>query len=172
MRALLRASPFAIARGQTFERSCSGQRKTLHELWLSRRSVSRPGIRDFRLRMNGGRPSRSRPGDRRDVQLLQALATGEEGRHHRIATVRLPGLSCSPRPFRVGCVAVTGERKAPVLVVGESDLSDRGGHTDGGELAQARAQRALRAWASYRANGAGLAPHLSGKRGVLVLVAG
>ena len=58
------------------------------------------------------------------------------------ATVRLPRLIMLPETILVAdVVAVTYEKRTPLLAVGEiKTYPDRGGHTDGGELAQARAQ--------------------------------
>jgi len=139
-------SPFAIARGQTFERILfRNNGKTLHEALVEAGVLSSrsKGFADFRLRMNGGRLRDHDQAIAGTSKLLQALATGKEKvAIIASATVRLPRLIMLPETILVSdVVAVTGERKAPVLVVGEiKTYPDRGGHTDGGELAQARAQ--------------------------------
>ena len=139
-------SPFAIARGQTFERilfRING--KTLHEALIEAGVLSArsKGFADFRLRMNGGRLRDHDQAITGTSKLLQALAAGKA----KVAiiaspTVRLPRLIMLPETILVAdVVGVTYEKKAPLLVVGEiKTYPDRGGHTDGGELAQARAQ--------------------------------
>jgi hypothetical protein len=139
-------SPFAIARGQTFERILfRNNGKTLHEALIEAGVLSArsKGFADFRLRMNGGRLRDHDQAITGTSKLLQALAAGKA----KVAiiaspTVRLPRLIMLPETILVADVlAVTYEKKAPVLVVGEiKTYPDRGGHTDGGELAQARAQ--------------------------------
>jgi len=139
-------SPFAIARGQTFERILfRNNGKTLHEALIEAGVLSArsKGFADFRLRMNGGRLRDHDQAITGTSKLLQALAAGKA----KVAiiaspTVRLPRLIMLPETILVAdVVGVTYEKKAPLLVVGEiKTYPDRGGHTDGGELAQARAQ--------------------------------
>lgn len=139
-------SPFAIARGQTFERILfRNDAKTLHEALVEAGVLTArsKGFADCRLRMNGGKLRDHDQAIAETSRLLDALASGKS--HVAIiasATVRLPRLIMLPETILVAdVVAVTYEKKAPVLVVGEiKTYPDRGGHTDGGELAQARAQ--------------------------------
>jgi hypothetical protein len=93
--------------------------------------------------MNGGRLRYHDQAIAGTSKLFQALAAGKA--HVAIiasATVRLPRLIMLPETILVAdVVAVTGDRESPILAVGEiKTYPDRGGHTDGGELAQARAQ--------------------------------
>jgi len=139
-------SPFAIARGQTFERILfRNNAKTLHEA-LVEAGVLTPrskGFADFRLRMNGGKLRDHDQAISETGKLLDALASGKsQVAIIASATVRLPRLIMLPETILVAdVVAVTHAEKVPVLVVGEiKTYPDRGGHTDGGELAQARAQ--------------------------------
>jgi len=139
-------SPFAIARGQTFERILfRNDGKTLHEALVEAGVLSShsKGFADFRLRMNGGRLRDHDQAIAGTSKLFQALAVGKA--HVAIiasATVRLPRLIMLPETILVADIlAVTGDRESPILAVGEiKTYPDRGGHTDGGELAQARAQ--------------------------------
>jgi hypothetical protein len=139
-------SPFAIARGQTFERILfRNDGKTLHEALVEAGVLSArsKGFADFRLRMNGGRLRDHDQAIAGTSKLLQDISVGKaKVAIIASATVRLPRLIMLPETILVAdVVAVTGDRKAPVLVVGEiKTYPDRGGHTDGGELAQARAQ--------------------------------
>ena len=140
-------SPFALARGQTFERILfRDDAKTLHESLVEAGVLSRraKGFADFRLRMNGGRRVRDQDeAIAATSQLFLALAVGKaKVAIIASATVRLPRLIMLPETILVAdVVAVTGEKKAPILMVGEiKTYPDRGGYTDGAELAQARAQ--------------------------------
>ncbi len=139
-------SPFAIARGQTFERILfRNDGETLREALVEAGVLSSRvrGFADFRLRMNGGRLRDHDEAIAATSKLLQTLAAGKAAvAIIASATVRLPRLIMLPETILVAdVVAVTGDRKAPVLMVGEiKTYPDRGGYTDGAELAQARAQ--------------------------------
>src|SRR2546422_6812196 len=139
-------SPFALARGQTFERILfRDDAKTLRESLVEAGVLSprAKGFADFRLRMNGGRLQDHHQAIEATSKLLQALAAGKaKVAIIASATVRLPRLIMLPETILVAdVVAVTGEKRAPVLMVGEiKTYPDRGGYTDGAELAQARAQ--------------------------------
>jgi len=139
-------SPFAIACGQTFERILfRNGGETLRESLVEAGVLSprAKGFADFRLRMNGGRLRDYDQAIEATSKLLQALAAGKaQVAIIASATVRLPRLIMLPETILVAdVVAVTGEKKAPVRMVGEiKTYPDRGGYTDGAELAQARAQ--------------------------------
>ncbi len=139
-------SPFAIVRGQTFERILfRNGGETLRESLVEAGVLSprAKGFADFRLRMNGGRLRDHDQAIEATSKLLQTLAVGKaQVAIIASATVRLPRLIMLPETILVAdVVAVTGEKKAPVLTVGEiKTYPDRGGYTDGAELAQARAQ--------------------------------
>src|SRR2546422_1674559 len=89
-------SPFAIARGRTFERILfRNNGTTLHEALIEAGVLSArsKGFADFRLRMNGGRLRDHDQAIAGTSKLLQALAAGKA--HVSIiasATVRLPRL--------------------------------------------------------------------------------
>ncbi len=139
-------SPFAMARGMTFERvlfrnAAEVLREALVEAGVLKDQTG--GFADFRLRMSGGKLRDLDEAIDGTARLLRDLAAGK-GRVALIAgaTVRLPRLIMLPETILVAdVVAVTNDEKMPALVVGEiKTYPDRGGYTDGGELAQARAQ--------------------------------
>jgi len=169
-------SPFAIARGRRSSASCSGTtERRFTKLWLrpafcplaprdspifgedERRASSR-----FTTRRSQGRPNCS-----------SACYREGKGRHHRIRDSALARLIMLPETILVSdVVAVTRERKAPVLVVGEIKTYSRPRRPHGWWRAGsgARASGRLRAWASYRANELGLAASISvASEGFLVL---
>ena len=139
-------SPFAIARGQTFERILfRDDAKVLREALVEAGVVETKakGLADFRLRMNGGRLRDHDEAIEATSRLLKDLAVGKaKSRIIASATIRLPRLIMLPETILVAdVVVVTGDKKSPVLMVGEiKTYPDRGGYTDGDELAQARAQ--------------------------------
>lgn len=139
-------SPFAIARGQTFERSLfRDDAKALREALIEAAVLpeNAKGFADFRLRVNSGA-----------MQDLDAAIAGTSELLSRIAlrkaapaiiagaSIRLPRLVMLPETILVAdVVAVDTRDELPTLIVGEiKTYPDRGGYTDGGELAQARAQ--------------------------------
>ena len=142
-------SPFAIARGQSFERSLyrNGGRAMFQSLIEADvLPDASSGLEDFRLRVNGGRLHR----------LDQALAaTAELFRHVAQstdrstgpwlvagATVRVPGGVMLPEAILVLDALVIDWTTIPTrLVVGEiKTYPDRAGYTDQSELATTRAQ--------------------------------
>jgi hypothetical protein len=142
-------SPFAIARGQSFERSLyrSGGRamfQALRESGVLPESAS--GLEDLRLRMNGGRLQRLDESLAATADLLRALARSKRPSEGPWlvagATVRVPGGVMLPEAILVLDALVIHRAKTPPrLIVGEiKTYPDRAGYTDPSELATARAQ--------------------------------
>ena len=140
-------SPFAIARGQAFERGLfrNGADKLIQE--LIRQGVLRggsAGLADFRLRMNGGRCRSLDDARDQTADLLRQAAVKPKSAPAVVAgaTVTIPGGVMLPEALLVLDVLVIrpGEER-PELVVGEiKTYPDRAGYTDKSELATARAQ--------------------------------
>lgn len=142
-------SPFAIARGLTFERSLfKDDAAALHEELVRVRALpsSRGGFRDFRLRMNSGPEHDLDSALASTVRFLQDAARSKRPEDLPSilagAVVRVPGGLMLPEAILVIdvlLVTVVGGRV--VLVVGEvKTYPYRGGYTDASELATARAQ--------------------------------
>jgi hypothetical protein len=140
-------SPFAIARGQSFERGLfrNGADKLIQA--LIRKKVLPPGssgVADFRLRMNGGRCRTLDDARRETSDLLRQAAIRPKSVSAVVAgaTVTIPGGVMLPEALLVLDVLVIrpGEQ-LPEIVVGEiKTYPDRAGYTDARELATARAQ--------------------------------
>jgi hypothetical protein len=145
-------SPFAIARGLTFERVLFRREAEALRGALIRAKVLPPeatGFRDFRLRRAGG-PYRDLDKARAATASLLTEATAAATPAARAAipsilagpVVRVPGGVMLPEAILViDVLVVRMDRTPPLLIVGEiKTYPDRGGYTDGGELATARAQ--------------------------------
>ena len=145
-------SPFAIARGQTFERALFRDRAKSLVVALLKAGVlppDRSGFKDFRLRQHGG-PHRNlddalaatieflrqvaKARTKRELEQLPAVLAGP--------VVRIPGGLMLPEAILViDVLAVQVVDLRPLLMVGEiKTYPDRAGYTDTGELATARAQ--------------------------------
>jgi hypothetical protein len=149
VKATMGQSPFALARGQQFERLLySKGGEPLYEQLRKHKVVpeSASGLADFRLRINGGRLRGLDDALAATSALLKELA----GRKSRpddpwlvaSATVRIPGGVMLPEAMLVLDSLVIGHDTKPrTLMVGEiKTYPDRGGYTDPAELATARAQ--------------------------------
>jgi hypothetical protein len=140
-------SPFAIQRGQTFERSLFANAAASLVGELQRTDVLPAGsvsFEDCRLRLHGG-PFHSLDDSRaRTSQLLRKAAAGEGDRPLLVAggTICVPGGVMLPEAILViDALVIRADRRPPLLVVGEiKTYPDRAGYTDRGELAGARAQ--------------------------------
>jgi hypothetical protein len=145
-------SPFAIARGQTFERALfRNQAESLRKA-LIRAGVlpeGSSGFQDFRLRRLGGPHQTLNDARQATADFLAEAARAETPRERRKVptilagpVVRIPGGIMLPEAILViDVLVVLVESERPVLMVGEiKTYPDRGGFTDGGELAAARAQ--------------------------------
>jgi len=141
-------SPFAIARGQTFERSLFwDEGKALREE-LERTDVlpkGSAGWADLRMRAIGGPMPDLDAARLATLDILQRL--GGKGAKDRpsivaSATLLIPSGVMLPEALLViDVLAIRYEKDAVRLTVGEiKTYPDRGGHTDVEELAGARAQ--------------------------------
>ena len=147
-------SVFALTRGNSFERELlrGGATRLLEE--LIRKGVlpeEAEGLADFRIGMNGGPlPSLDEAIDA-TKKLIRELAGG---RNHGApdcpaivasATVRIPkGVMLPEAVLILDVLAIRYDQELPELMVGEvKTYPDRGGHTDGHNLAVARAQAGL-----------------------------
>jgi hypothetical protein len=144
-------SPFALARGNTFERQLlRNGAERLFEALIEKDvlPVGAEGLADFRIGMNGGplRDLETAITATRDLVLqlvednsktLPSLVTG--------ATVRIPrGVMLPEAVLILDVLAIRTDGDAPELIVGEvKTYPDRGGHTEPHELAVARAQAGL-----------------------------
>ena len=142
-------SPFALQRGQQFERQLFRDDAQLLRAELEKASVlpTEPsGFADLRMRHLGG-PCRDLDEARtRTLDLLRSLAkegVGPKGLSLVAgATICVPGRAMLPEAILVIDAVVIHETAGPPeLVVGEiKTYPDRGGHTDRVQLAGARAQ--------------------------------
>lgn len=140
-------SPFAIVRGQSFEKSLYRSDGRAMYLALKEAGVvpaTASGLLDFRLRMNGGKLHRLDDALAATVDLLRSLAGGRRRGSWLVAgaTVRIPGGVMLPEAILVLDALVVDRTASPAtLTVGEiKTYPDRGGHTDPSELSTARAQ--------------------------------
>jgi hypothetical protein len=145
-------SPFAIARGQTFERGLFwDQAKSLREALVEAKVLpaGSTGFADFRMRQHGGRMTNLDAARLATTELLRAIAAGVGARRTAelptilaAATILIPaGVMLPEALLVVDVTTVAYQKNCAVLTVGEiKTYPDRGGHTDGGELATARAQ--------------------------------
>lgn len=147
-------SPFAIARGQSFERSLyrNGGRamfQALNEAGVLPEAAS--GLADFRLRLNGGRLHRLDQALAATAALFRHVAQSTDRTTGPWlvagATVRVPGGVMLPEAILVLDALVIHWNEPPnppKLVVGEiKTYPDRAGYTDQSELATTRAQAGI-----------------------------
>jgi len=141
-------SPFAIARGLTFERSlfrndAAELRSALEENGVL--PAGSHGFSDLRLRRNGG-PIRDLDAAREEtIELLRMMGSERGGLRPTIVaspTVLIPSGVMLPEALLViDLIAVDYAAQGVKITVGEiKTYPDRGGHTDSHELATARAQ--------------------------------
>lgn len=143
-------SPFALARGQTFEAALlrnDGERLFQALVAAGVLLKGELGFRDLRLRQHRGPMANLDAALAATKGLLERLASaGSEGAPEASlvagAAIEVPGELMLPSAVLVIDALVVRRRNDKVeLVVGEvKTYPDRGGHTDGGELATARAQ--------------------------------
>jgi len=149
-------SPFAIARGETFERGLF--RKNADELIekLIEHGVLKSGaseLLDLRLKMNGGAKIKTLDEALdRTTALLRSIADAASPRDLlrlpavvAAATVRIPrGVMLPEAILIIDVLAIDTSGARPRLVVGEvKTYPDRGGYTSAGELSGARAQAGI-----------------------------
>jgi hypothetical protein len=141
-------SPFAIARGQTFEKVLFRNEAEAITKALKKANVlpeNAEGFGDLRLRLNGGRCKSLDEALGKTADLLRELASGKARTVPWLvagATVRVPGGVMLPEAILVLDALVIRHDVTPIrLIVGEiKTYPDRAGYTDSVELATARAQ--------------------------------
>jgi hypothetical protein len=177
-------SPFAIARGRTFEASLfrnGGERLLPALIEMGVLPPGAAGLEDLRLRINGGARIRSideaiaattdllrRAGAAQGPAGLASLPAVIAG-----ATVRIPrGVMLPEAVLILDVLALRTDGARPELIVGEvKTYADRGGHTESAALASARAQAGVYLHAlELTADALGLADRLDiARHGFLVL---
>jgi hypothetical protein len=144
-------SPFAIARGNTFEAGLFYNNAERLRTALERRGclpAGSSGFLDLRLKMNGGSTVTTVDGAlAQTVTWLQRVASKPDDGASIVAApmVKIPrGVILPEALLIIDAMTVTVVGGAPMLTVGEIKVfPDRGGHTDAGQLAAARAQAGL-----------------------------
>jgi hypothetical protein len=149
-------SPFAIARGDQFERSLFYRGAAAILAALAEKEVlptGAGGFLDLRLRMNGG--TRLNALDKaidETKTLLRRIAEAKTRRQLAALpavvaapTVRIPrGVMLPEANLIIDALAIRTDGPRPLLIVGEvKAYPDRGGYTDPQELAAARAQAGI-----------------------------
>ena len=143
-------SPFAIARGETFERSLFRNEGERIREALIEKGVLPPdaaGFADFRIAMNGGPLPSLDDAIEATSDLVRRIADRSPDPPGVVAaaTVRIPrGVMLPEAVLILDVLAVRTDTSRPELTVGEiKTYPDRGGHTDPSDLALARAQAGL-----------------------------
>jgi hypothetical protein len=143
-------SPFALARGRTFERMLYKNDAASLIDELVRHKVlpaGSSGFADFRLRLNGGRARTLDSAKELTEEALRSAAAHPKRAPAVIAgaTVTIPGGMMLPEATLVLDVLVVRQgATVPELIVGEiKTYPDRAGYTDQRELASARAQAGI-----------------------------
>lgn len=149
-------SPFAIARGDQFERSLFYREGQLILESLIEKEVvpeGSSGLVDFRLKMNGGTRIKALDEALRETRtFLEHVATATTTRRRKnlpaVAAgpaLRIPrGVMLPEAVLIVDVLAIRTDGELPELIVGEvKTYPDRGGHTAASELAVARAQAGI-----------------------------
>jgi len=139
-------SPFAIARGEMFERSlfrndAAVLREALVEADVLPKSAK--AFTDFRLKLHGGQLRSHDDARAATTRFFHNLAKGKAAAGLAAApTLLIPGGVMLPEAILViDALVATRVADQVMLTVGEiKTYPDRGGHTDGAELATARAQ--------------------------------
>jgi hypothetical protein len=147
-------SPFALARGSTFERNLlwNGAERLIEE--LVRKDVlpeGATGLADYRIGINGGPLGSLENAIDATKELMRELAKPDNPDPGSLpvvvagATVRIPrGVMLPEAILILDTLAVRIDRAPRELIVGEvKTYPDRGGHTDPRSLAVARAQAGL-----------------------------
>lgn len=148
-------SPFALARGETFERSLFQNDAARLTEELVKRDVlqeSASGFLDLRIGMNGGPIPTLDQAIEETRALLVRVADATTARARQglpsvvaAATVRIPrGVMLPEAILIIDALAIVPDSDGNRLVVGEiKTYPDRGGYTDRGNLALARAQAGI-----------------------------
>lgn len=142
-------SPFALQRGQRFERQLFHEEARVLRAELEKAGVlpsGSKGLADFRLRQVGGASRNLDEARESTLRLFEGLADrGVDGKTPSLvagATICVPGRAMLPEAILVlDVLVIRPSNTLPELVVGEiKTYPDRGGYTDRVELAGARAQ--------------------------------
>jgi len=147
-------SPFALARGETFERQLFyNEAKILIESLVEKGVLPEDssGLIDLRIAMNGGPLPDLDVAINRTTQLLQRMAQTATQSLESLpaiiagATLRIPrGVMLPEAVLILDVLAVRSDEALPKLTVGEvKTYPDKGGHTNSSDLALARAQAGL-----------------------------
>jgi hypothetical protein len=147
-------SPFAIARGDNFERLLFRSKAEILIPALIEKEIlpkSASGLADIRIRANGGNLPTLDEAIEATKELVAevASATGRSKKDLPAvaagATVRIPrGVMLPEAILILDVLAIRADGDRPELIVGEiKTYPDRGGHTDSRELALARAQAGI-----------------------------
>lgn len=144
-------SPFAIARGNTFEAGLFRDDAARLRAALERRGClpeGSSGFLDLRLKMNGGRMLRSVDQALAATETwLRGIADDSEAAASIVAApmIRIPrGVILPEAVLIVDAATVTVRDNIATVTVGEIKVfPDRGGHTDRAQIASARAQAGL-----------------------------
>jgi hypothetical protein len=148
-------SPFAIARGQQFERLLfyNDAEKLIAEL-IGKRVLPEgsAGFIDLRIRINGGtRLNLLDHAIKETRELIEKIALSSKTKRSTLpvlaagATVRIPkGILLPEAILIIDAMAIRLDTHRPELIVGEiKTYPDRGGYTDAHDLASARAQAGI-----------------------------
>jgi hypothetical protein len=141
-------SPFAVARGQTFERGLFREEAKTLRVALEEAGVLSSGSRgfvDLRLKQHGGPARDMDDALSRTRELLRNVAGGQRNDRPTIVaspTLLIPaGVMLPEALLLVDVVTIAYGDVGATLTVGEvKTYPDRGGHTDSAQLALARAQ--------------------------------
>jgi hypothetical protein len=144
-------SPFALARGNRFERGLFREDAARIRRAMVEAGVLQKGAHpflDLRTRRNGGRVPNLQRALVETQDLFRKVASCPIGDRDALpgivagAAVSLPGGVMLPEAVLVlDVLVIRYDQNRPTLVVGEiKTYPDRGGHTDGSQLATARAQ--------------------------------
>jgi hypothetical protein len=148
-------SPFAIARGEQFERWLfyNGAERLIAELIKEQvLPEGATGFIDLRIRVNGGtRLSLLDDSIEQTRELIEKISVGSKAKRSTLpvlaagATVRIPkGILLPEAILIIDALAIRLDGDRPKLIVGEiKTYPDRGGHTDSSDLASARAQAGI-----------------------------
>lgn len=145
-------SPFALQRGQRFERQLFRDDAKVLRAELEKAGVlpaGSHGLADFRMRQVGGPCANLDDARQRTLALLASLAKdgvrAETPSLAAGATICVPGRAMLPEAILVldALVIRSAENRAELIVGEIKTYPDRGGYTDRTELAGARAQSGI-----------------------------
>lgn len=142
-------SPFALARGQSFERAMLRDDAAVLRTELVACGVltkTPAGFADLRFKRNGGPCGNTEDALNMTTRWLQELAAGQVERTIAAgATIRIPGGVMLPHAtLCIDVIAVVVRNGMVTLIVGEVKVyPDRGGYIDSTQLSTSRAQAGM-----------------------------